>query len=189
MHACFHGALLCLCAARHECAHARPPCIITPTCYRQDIFHACMYAGRHVCMLPQRSACLCAIFPRTILGFSLITTVLRLAILSIVPCLPVTRARRQQLVIFKRSGDEEHGGGSGTAKRRVESSLTLTRFPLRSITGGGGHETCDVCGFLEGRIRFKIVCTGSVRRNGGSVSGNGGAYPESPTLNVAFAFV
>ena len=57
MHACmFPPRPARLCAARHDCAHARPPCIITPTCYREDIFHACMYAGRYVCMLPPRSA-------------------------------------------------------------------------------------------------------------------------------------
>ena len=61
MHACmFPPRSDCLCAARHECAHARLPCIITPTCCREDIFHACMYAGRYVCMFPPRSACLCA---------------------------------------------------------------------------------------------------------------------------------
>ena len=71
MHACtFSPRSDCLCAARHECAHARPPCIIMPTCYRGDIFHACMYARRDVCMPPPRSSCLCPIFPSCVLARS-----------------------------------------------------------------------------------------------------------------------
>ena len=51
-------------------AYARPPCVITPTCYREDIFHACMCVGRNVCMLLPRAACLCAIFPSRVLACS-----------------------------------------------------------------------------------------------------------------------
>ena len=71
MHVCMHVCMFpprsaCWCAARHECAHARPACIITPTCYREDIYYACimldaMYACFHrgllVCALFSRRAC------------------------------------------------------------------------------------------------------------------------------------
>ena len=75
MHVCMHAYMFPprsarLCAARHGCEHTRPPCIITPTCYLEDIFHACMYAGRYACMLPPRSACLCSIFPSCVLACS-----------------------------------------------------------------------------------------------------------------------
>ena len=53
---------------------------------------------------------------------------------------------------------------------------------LQRLLLPGSRKTFDVYGFQEGRRRFKIVCTGSVRRSDGSVSGNGGAYPESQTL-------
>ena len=119
MHACtFPPCSACLCASRHECACARPPCVSTPACYREDAFHACMCAGRYVCVLPPRSACLCAIFPSRVLACAVQNHVYSLwqgCILCIyvcstlgmydsvfrmlVPCLPVTRAR----IIARRS--------------------------------------------------------------------------------------
>ena len=64
IYVCFHRALLvCALFSRRACSHARPPYIIAFARVRKDIAHACMNAGRYVCMLPPRSACLCAIFP------------------------------------------------------------------------------------------------------------------------------
>ena len=45
-----------------------------------------------------------------------------------------TETRKQQLVLFKRSGDEHHGGGSKT-------SITLTRFKFPTWSNRGGVDT------------------------------------------------
>ena len=47
-----------VCACPHAVHH-------TPTCYREDKFRACMYAGPYICMLPLHSACFCAISRRS----------------------------------------------------------------------------------------------------------------------------